>query len=83
MASIFTKIISGEIPAHKIAETSDFIAILDINPLVKGHVLVIPKKEVDYIFDLEDEAYIGLQLFAKAIAEALKKSIPCKKSGLP
>jgi len=61
MASIFTKIIQGDIPAHKVAENTDYLAFLDINPLVMGHVLVIPKKEVDYIFDLDDETYLGLQ----------------------
>jgi histidine triad (HIT) family protein len=80
--SIFSKIISGEIPAHKVAETSDFLAFLDINPLVEGHVLVIPKKEVDYIFDLDDETYAGLLIFAKIVAEGVKKAIPCKKVGV-
>lgn len=80
--SIFTKIISGEIPAHKVAETTDFLAFLDINPLVEGHVLVIPKKEVDYIFDIDDETYAGLLIFAKIVAEGLKKAIPCKKVGV-
>lgn len=80
--SIFSKIISGEIPAHKVAETSDFLAFLDINPLVDGHVLVIPKKEVDYIFDLDDETYAGLLIFAKIVAEGVKKAIACKKVGV-
>jgi histidine triad (HIT) family protein len=80
--SIFSKIISGEIPAHKVAETNDFLAFLDINPLVEGHVLVIPKKEVDYIFDLDDETYAGLLIFAKIVAEGVKKAIPCKKVGV-
>lgn len=80
--SIFSKIISGEIPAHKVAETSDFLAFLDINPLVEGHVLVIPKKEVDYIFDIDDETYAGLLIFAKIVAEGVKKAIPCKKVGV-
>jgi len=80
--SIFSKIISGEIPAHKIAETADFLAFLDINPLVEGHVLVIPKKEVDYIFDIDDETYAGLMIFAKIVAEGVKKAIPCKKVGV-
>ena len=79
---IFSKIISGEIPAHKVAETSDFLAFLDINPLVEGHVLVIPKKEVDYIFDMDDETYAGLLIFAKIVAEGVKKAIPCKKVGV-
>jgi histidine triad (HIT) family protein len=80
--SIFSKIISGEIPAHKVAETADFLAFLDINPLVEGHVLVIPKKEVDYIFDIDDETYAGLMIFAKIVAEGVKKVIPCKKVGV-
>lgn len=80
--SIFSKIISGEIPVHKVAETNDFLAFLDINPLVEGHVLVIPKKEVDYIFDLDDETYAGLLIFAKIVAEGVKKAIPCKKVGV-
>lgn len=82
MATIFSKIISGEIPAYKVAETIDFLAFLDISPLAEGHVLVIPKKEVDYIFDLEDELYTGLQLFAKIVATAVKQAIPCKKVGV-
>lgn len=80
--SIFSKIISGEIPAHVVAESNEFLAFLDINPLAEGHVLVIPKKEVDYIFDLDDETYTGLQLFAKIVATAVKKAIPCKKVGV-
>ena len=80
--SIFSKIISGEIPAHKVAETADFLAFLDINPLVEGHVLVIPKKEVDYIFDIDDETYAGLMIFAKIVAQGVKKAIPCKKVGV-
>lgn len=82
MASIFTKIVQGEIPAHRIAETEDFLAFLDITPLREGHTLVIPKHEIDYLFDLEEERYIGLQLFAKIVAEAIKKAIPCKKIGV-
>ena len=80
--SIFSKIISGEIPAHKVAETADFLAFLDINPLVEGHVLVIPKKEVDYIFDIDDETYAGLMIFAKIVAEGVRKAIPCKQVGV-
>ncbi len=80
--SVFSKIISGEIPAYKVAESVDFLAFLDISPLAEGHVLVIPKKEVDYLFDLEDELYTGLQLFAKIVATALKAAIPCKKVGV-
>ena len=82
MASIFTRIINGEIPSHKIAENEDCIAILDINPLVMGHVLVIPKKETDYIFDMEDEGYLKLWSFAKTIAPAIEKAIPCKRIGI-
>lgn len=82
MASIFSKIVSGEIPAHKVAETSEFLAFLDINPLKKGHVLVIPKKEIDYIFDVDDELYAGLMIFAKIVSKAIKKAIPCKRVGV-
>ena len=80
--TIFSKIISGEIPAYKVAESVDFLAFLDVNPLAEGHVLVIPKKEVDYLFDLDDEAYTELQIFAKIVAVALKKAVPCKKVGV-
>jgi len=82
MASIFSKIAQGEIPSHKVAEDEHYLAFLDINPLVMGHVLVIPKKEVDYIFDLDDETYIGLQLFAKKVALSIKKAIACKRVGV-
>jgi histidine triad (HIT) family protein len=82
MASIFSKIVAGEIPCHKIAETEDYLAFLDIQPLAKGHTLVIPKKEVDYIFDVEDELYQGLFLFAKKVAKAVGKAIPCKRVGV-
>src|SRR5690606_6696649 len=82
MASVFSKIVSGEIPAHKIAETVDFLAFLDVSPLREGHVLVIPKKEIDYIFDVEDELYVGMMLFVKIVARGLKKAIPCKKVGV-
>lgn len=80
--SIFSKIISGEIPAYKVAESNEFLAFLDISPLAEGHVLVIPKKEVDYIFDLDDETYTGLQIFTKIVATGLKQAIPCKKVGV-
>ena len=80
--SIFSKIIAGEIPAHKVAETNEFLAFLDISPLAEGHVLVIPKTEVDYIFDIDDETYLGLQMFAKVVATGIKKAIPCKKVGV-
>lgn len=82
MASIFTKIAQGEIPAYKVAENENFLAFLDISPVAKGHTLVIPKKEVDYLFDLNDELYSGLQLFAKKVAVGLKKAIPCSKVGV-
>ena len=82
MSSVFSKIVSGEISAHKVAETSEYLAFLDVNPLTIGHVLVIPKTEVDYIFDLDDEHYAGLMIFAKIIAKALKKAIPCKRIGV-
>ncbi|WP_423130577.1 HIT family protein [Gaoshiqia sp. Z1-71] len=82
MASIFTKIVEGEIPAYKVAEDENFLAFLDIFPVAKGHTLVIPKKEVDYLFDLDDETYLGLQRFAKKVAEGLKKAIPCQKVGV-
>lgn len=82
MASIFTKIVNGEIPAHKVAENEKYLAFLDISPTAKGHTLVIPKKEVDYLFDLDDELYSGLQLFAKKVAVGLKKAVPCVKVGV-
>lgn len=80
--TIFSKIIAGEIPAYKVAESIDYLAFLDISPLAEGHVLVIPKKEVDYLFDIDDETYVGLQLFAKIVARGLKAAIPCKKVGV-
>ena len=82
MASIFSKIVSGEIPAYKVAEDENYLAFLDIFPVAKGHTLVIPKKEVDYIFDLEDDLYTGLQAFAKKVAIGLKQAIPCQKVGV-
>ncbi len=82
MSSIFTKIISGEIPAHKIAETEDFLAFLDVSPLAIGHTLVIPKKEVDYIFNLDDDLLAELHLFSKKVAKAVEKAIPCKRIGV-
>ncbi len=82
MASIFTKIVLGEIPAHKVAETTNFLAFLDISPLRLGHVLVIPKTEIDYIFDIEDDMYVNMMLFAKIVAKAIKLAIPCKKVGI-
>lgn len=82
MASIFSLIAAGQIPSYKVAEDENYYAFLDINPLAKGHTLVIPKKEVDYIFDLDDETYAGLCTFAKKVAVALKKAIPCKRVGV-
>jgi histidine triad (HIT) family protein len=82
MATIFTRIIQGEIPCHKVAEDAQYLAFLDIQPLAEGHVLVIPKVEVDYIFDLEDDVLAGLMLFAKKIAPAIKKAVPCKRLGV-
>ncbi|MBC8054364.1 MAG: HIT family protein [Sphingobacteriaceae bacterium] len=82
MASVFSKIVAGEIPAYKVAEDERFLAFLDVFPLVKGHVLVIPKAEVDYIFDLDEETYIGLQAFARKVALGLKKAIVCKRIGV-
>jgi len=82
MSSIFSKIVSGEIPAHVVAETTEFLAFLDVNPLVPGHVLVIPKKEIDYIFDMDEESYFGLTLFAKIVATGLKEAFPCRKVGV-
>jgi len=80
--TIFSKIISGEIPSYKVAESPDFYAFLDIYPLVKGHVLVVPKKETDYVFDLEDKTLGELMIFSKRVAKAIKKAIPCKRVGV-
>ena len=82
MATLFTRIVQGEIPCHKIAETADFLAFLDISPVEKGHTLVIPKKEVDYIFDLEDELLANLHLFAKKVAKAIEAVVPCQRIGV-
>lgn len=82
MATIFTRIINGEIPCHKVAEDDRYLAFLDIQPLVEGHVLVIPKVEVNYIFDIEDELLAGLILFAKRLAPAIQKAVPCKRLGV-
>ncbi len=81
MATIFTRIIAGEIPSYKCAENDRFYAFLDINPLAKGHTLVVPKREVDYIFDLTDEEVAAMQVFAKHVAVAIKKAIPCLRVG--
>ncbi|MBK8243386.1 MAG: HIT family protein [Saprospiraceae bacterium] len=82
MASIFSRIISGEIPCYKVAESESCIAFLDVNPLAKGHVLVVPKKEMDYIFDIDDELYLDLFVFAKKVAKAIQKIVPCTKIGM-
>ncbi|MCS5664057.1 MAG: HIT family protein [Flavobacteriales bacterium] len=82
MASIFTKIVKGEIPCNKIAEDDNFLAFLDIFPLAKGHVLVIPKKETDYIFDIQDQEYQDLWAFAKKVAKAIDQAIPCERVGV-
>lgn len=79
--TIFSKIVAGEIPCYKIAENNDFFAFLDINPLAKGHTLVIPKREVDYFFDLSDEEIAAMQVFAKKVALAIQKAFPCRKVG--
>ncbi len=80
--SIFSKIIAGEIPAYKVAESDEFLAFLDINPLVEGHLLVVPKKEVDKLFGLDDETYTGLMIFAKIVAAAMEKALPCNRIGM-
>ena len=82
MATIFSKIVKGEIPAYKVAEDENYLAFLDINPLAKGHTLVIPKKETDYIFDIDDAQYAGLWNFAKRVAIAVKAVVPCEKVGV-
>ena len=82
MASIFTKIVNGEIPCYKIAETDDFLAFLDVNPNSKGHTLCIPKKEVDKIFDLDETTYNGLMSFSREVALAIEKAIPCNRVGV-
>lgn len=82
MSTIFSKIISGEIPAYKVAESNDYLAFLDISPLTPGHVLVIPKRETDYIFDINDDEYMGMWVFAKIVAQGIKKVLPCRKVGV-
>lgn len=82
MATIFTKIINGEIPCYKVAEDEKNFAFLDINPMAEGHVLVVPKTEDDYIFNLPEEDYLSLQLFARKVAKALKEAVPCKRVGV-
>ncbi len=82
MPSIFSRIVAGEIPAHKVAETEKYLAFLDINPVKRGHTLCIPKTEVDYVFDLDDDVYIGLMLFAKQVALGLKSAFACARVGV-
>lgn len=82
MSSIFTKIINREIPAHIVAEDDNYLAFLDINPLVEGHTLVIPKTEVDYIFELDDDNFTGLHLFSKKVAKAIDRVMPCERVGV-
>lgn len=82
MATIFSKIISGEIPSYKVAETEEFLAFLDINPNTKGHTLCIPKQEVNKIFDLDEKTYTGLMQFSRKVAIALEKTVPCKRVGM-
>lgn len=80
--SIFTKIVKGEIPAYKVAEDDRYLAFLDVFPTTKGHTLVIPKQQIDYLFDLEDDLYLGLMAFAKRVAAAVEKAVPCKRVGV-
>ncbi len=82
MASIFTKIVNGEIPCYKVAETKDFLAFLDINPNAKGHTLCIPKQEVDKIFDLDETTYLNLMAFSRRVAKALEKTVSCNRVGM-
>ena len=82
MATIFTRIVNGEIPCHKVAETDRYLAFLDIRPQAKGHTLCIPKRETDYIFDLDDDDLAGLMVFAKRVARAVRQVVPCKRIGI-
>jgi len=82
MSSIFTKIINGEIPAYKITEDENYLAFLDVNPNAKGHTLCVPKKEIDKIFDMEEEEYLGLMKFSRKVSKALEKTVPCKRIGM-
>ena len=82
MASIFTKIVNGEIPCYKIAEDDNYLAFLDVNPNVKGHTLCIPKQEINKIFDMEEEHYLGLMKFSRKVAKAVEKSVECKRIGV-
>lgn len=82
MSTIFSKIVSGEVPAYKVAESNDFLAFLDVHPLAQGHVLVIPKRETDYLFDIPDDEYMSMWIFAKIVAQGIKKAIPCRRVGV-
>src|SRR4030042_1579647 len=82
MASIFTRIVNGEIPCYKICEDDNYLAFLDINPLVRGHTLIIPKKEIDYLFDLDDELLAGMSVFAKKVARGINRVVDCKRVGV-
>jgi len=82
MSTIFSKIVAGELPAYKVAESIDYLAFLDVNPLASGHVLVIPKRATDYIFDISDDEYMGMWVFAKIVAQGIKQVVPCKKVGV-
>lgn len=82
MPSVFSRIASGELPAYRVAETQHYLAFLDINPLTEGHTLVIPKKEIDYLFDLEQDDYVGLMIFAREMAKALKLAVECSRIGM-
>jgi histidine triad (HIT) family protein len=82
MASIFTRIVNGEIPCYKVAETADYLAFLDVRPQVKGHTLCIPKKEIDYVFDIDDAQLGGLMVFAKKVAKAVEAVVPCERIGV-
>lgn len=82
MSTVFSKIVSGEIPSFKVAESNDYLAFLDVSPLTRGHVLVIPKQETDYIFDINDEDYMGMWVFAKIVAQGIKRVFDCRKVGI-
>lgn len=82
MSSIFTKIVNGEIPAYKVAEDDQYLAFLDVNPNAKGHTLCIPKQEINKIFDMEEDHYLGLMQFARKVAKAIEKTVPCKRIGV-
>ena len=82
IATVFSKIIKGEIPSYKIAEDENYYAFLDINPMVKGHTLIVPKQEIDYLFDLDNETLAGMMVFSKKVADAIFKAVPCKRVGV-